>query len=134
MIKKHLECKQYFMDMDRAMSFSYDLQQQMTEEEKVADQKLMVLRDIIASKDYSCTINRFKELHSLVQASGIYSAINEMPKGAIHHIHSTACIPVEAFLDLTRDDSVYFNDRDKLLKCYPNPKKQQIDSYYVQCN
>lgn len=57
-----------------------------------------------------------------------------MPKGAIHHIHSTASIPIEAFIDLTRDDIVYFNDRDKLLKCYPNPKKQEIDQYYVQCN
>lgn len=106
----------------------------MTDEERQADEKLIELRDIIASKDYSCTINRFKELHSKVESSGIYNAINDMPKCAIHHIHSTAAIPSEAFLDLTRDDIVYFNDREKLLKCYPNPKKQAIDEYYVQCN
>ena len=95
----------------------------MTEDERQADEKLIKLRDIIASKDYSCTINKFKELHSKVENSGIYDAINEMPKSAIHHIHSTAAIPSEAFIDLTREDIVYFNDREKLLKCYPNPKK-----------
>lgn len=38
----------------------------MSEEERRADEKLIELRDIIASKDYSCTINKFKEMHSLV--------------------------------------------------------------------
>lgn len=55
-----------------------------------------------------------------------------MPKGAIHHIHSTAAIPVQAFIKLTKYDFVYFNDRDKLLKCYPNG--QNIDEHYVKCN
>lgn len=104
----------------------------MTEAEKQADQKLMVMRDIIASKDYSCTINRFKELHHKIQQSDIYRVINSMPKGAIHHIHSTAAIPVEAFLDITREDFVYYNDREKLLKCYP--KQTNIDPHYVKCN
>ena len=72
MIKKHMEAKQYFMDLDNDMCFSADLRATMTEEERQADEKLIALRDIIASKDYSCTINQFKELHSKVQNSGIY--------------------------------------------------------------
>ena len=123
MVDEHLKAKEYFIEQDKQKSFSYDLMEEMTEQEKLADEKLIKLRDIIASKDYSCTINRFKELHNIVQDSGIFNAINDMPKCAIHHIHSTAAIPIEAFVDLTRDDIVYFNDRDKLLKCYPNPKK-----------
>jgi len=66
MMNKHLENKEYFLGMDKKMSFSYDLMQQMTDEERQADEKLMKLRDIIASKDYSCTINHFKELHNVV--------------------------------------------------------------------
>ena len=93
---------------------------------------MRILRDEIASKDYSCTINKFKELHHKINESEIYRAIDSMPKGAIHHIHSTATIPVEAFIDITREDFVYYNDRDKLLKCYPNQKN--IDPYYVKCN
>ena len=104
----------------------------LTDEERQADEKLRNLRDKIASKDYSCTINRFKELHEFIQQSEIYRAINLMPKGGIHHIHSTAAIPIEAFIEITREDFVYYNDRDKLLKCYP--KQVNIDPYYVKCN
>lgn len=37
MIKNHLECKKYFMEKDHAMSFSYDLEQNMSPEERIAD-------------------------------------------------------------------------------------------------
>jgi hypothetical protein len=104
----------------------------MTEAERAADQKLRSLRDVIASKDYSCTINRFKELHHKTQASELYKAMNSMPKAGIHHIHSTAAIPVEAFIEITKEDFVYYNDRTKLLKCYP--KHVNVDPHYVKCN
>lgn len=104
----------------------------MTDAERKADLKLAKLRDVISSKDYSCTINRFKELHHIILESDIYRALNIMPKGAIHHIHSTASIPIEAFIEITKEDFVYYNDRDKLLKCYP--KQTNIDPYYVKCN
>ena len=90
------------------------------------------MRDEIASKDYSCTINEFSEMYEKIADSKLHKALNSMPKGGIHHIHSTATIPVESFLDITREDFVYYNDREKLLKCYPNYK--DIDPYYVKCN
>ena len=124
--------KQYFLDQDAQRSFSYGLEATLTEEERKADIKLCALRDKIASKDYSCTINKFKELHEFIQQSEIYKAIDLMPKGAIHHIHSTACIPIDAFIEITKEDIVYFNDRTKLLKCYPKPVN--IDPHYVKCN
>ena len=65
-VREHNKIKEQLMSMDEVGSFSYDLEMDMTDEEIAADSKLIKLRDIIASKDYSCTINRFKELHNKV--------------------------------------------------------------------
>lgn len=42
-----------------------------------------------------------------------------MPKGAIHHVHTTAANPINAYLKLTYDDKVYYSQRDRLFKVYP---------------
>ena len=55
-----------------------------------------------------------------------------MPKGALHHVHTTAVIPIDAYLKMTYDDRVYFNDRDRLFKVFP--KHKDILNGYIQCN
>jgi hypothetical protein len=54
-----------------------------------------------------------------LQESKLFKALNVMPKGAIHHIHTTAANPIEAYLKLTYDDMVYYSKRDELFKVYP---------------
>lgn len=49
----------------------------------------------------------------------LYKVLNAMPKGAIHHLHTTAANPIEAYLKLTYDDRVYYNAREGLFKVYP---------------
>jgi len=42
-----------------------------------------------------------------------------MPKGALHHIHTSAAPPVETYVKLTYDPIVYFNEREGLFKVFP---------------
>lgn len=42
-----------------------------------------------------------------------------MPKGGLHHLHTTAAPAVEFYLKLTYNDSVYFNEREKMFKVAP---------------
>lgn len=42
-----------------------------------------------------------------------------MPKGGLHHVHTTAAPSVDFYLKLTYNDSVYFNEREKLFKVAP---------------
>lgn len=53
-----------------------------------------------------------------------------MPKGAIHHIHTTAAPPVGTYMELTYEDIVYYNDREMMFKVFPKHKK--LDGY-LQC-
>lgn len=42
-----------------------------------------------------------------------------MPKGGLHHVHTTATPSIEFYIKLTYNDSVYFNEREKLFKVAP---------------
>lgn len=42
-----------------------------------------------------------------------------MPKGGLHHLHTTAAPSVDFYIKLTYNDSVYFNEREKLFKVAP---------------
>ena len=54
-----------------------------------------------------------------------------MPKGAIHHIHTTAANTLDSYLQLTYDDRVYFNNRYRLFKVYP--KHEDVADGYLKC-
>ena len=58
-----------------------------------------------------------------------------MPKGAIHHIHSTAAIPIDAYLKLTYDERTYFSATEQLFKVYPlyEQKPELIEKGYIPC-
>ena len=42
-----------------------------------------------------------------------------MPKGGLHHIHTTAAPSADFYVKLTYNDFVYFNEREKLFKVAP---------------
>ena len=42
-----------------------------------------------------------------------------MPKGGLHHLHTTAAPSVDFYIKLTYNDAVYFNEREKLFKVAP---------------
>jgi adenosine deaminase CECR1 len=76
-------------------------------------------------------IHSFFEHKETMENSALFRALNKMPKGAIHHLHTSAAIPVDAYVQLTYDERVYFNQRDRIFKVYP--KHQDVPEGYIQC-
>jgi hypothetical protein len=68
----------------------------------------------------------------LVEKSKLYEIINKMPKGSIHHLHTSAAPPVEVYLKMTYDDMVYYNERDGIFRVFPIA--EDAEEGYVQCN
>ena len=54
-----------------------------------------------------------------------------MPKGAVHHIHTSASPPVDVYVKLTYNPIVYFNERDAIFKVFP--KEEQVEDGYLRC-
>ena len=51
--------------------------------------------------------------------SSLYDIFDSMPKGGLHHIHTTAAPSADFYVKLTYNDFVYFNEREKLFKVAP---------------
>jgi len=51
--------------------------------------------------------------------SELYNILDKMPKGGLHHLHTTAAPSVDFYIQLTYNDFVYFNEREKLFKVAP---------------
>jgi 5,10-methenyltetrahydromethanopterin hydrogenase len=68
----------------------------------------------------------------VVEKSKLYEVIHKMPKGSIHHLHTSAAPPIEVYLKMTYDDKVYYNDRDGIFKVFPKP--EQAEDGYIKCN
>ena len=78
------------------------------------------MRDKVANNaELNRTIHDFFDNKSEMENSELFRALNLMPKGAIHHIHTTAANPIDSYIKLTYDDRVYYNNREKLFKVYP---------------
>jgi hypothetical protein len=114
------------------MHFSYDLEASLTAEEHLASEKLRKLREeIVDEEKMNVCIHNFFENKEFIEKSKIFKVLNMMPKGAIHHLHTSAANPIDAFLKLTYDERVYFCSRDRLFKVFP--KHIDVDDGYVKC-
>ena len=54
--------------------------------------------------------------------SSLYEIFDSMPKGGLHHIHTTAAPSADFYVKLTYNDCVYFNEREQLFKVVPVSK------------
>lgn len=52
----------------------------------------------------------------------LYEILSKMPKGALHHVHSTAAPHVDVFIELTYEPETYYNERAGLFKVYDRPE------------
>jgi hypothetical protein len=53
-----------------------------------------------------------------------------MPKGGLHHLHTTAAPSVECYIRMTYNPAVYFNEREKMFKVAP---RGLDEDGYVRC-
>lgn len=54
-----------------------------------------------------------------------------MPKGGLHHVHSSAAASVDDLIRLTYDERAYFSSSEKLFKVFP--KHLKVGKGFVQC-
>lgn len=124
--------KAALIEAEAKQHFSYGLEATLTDAERKADGHLKVIREKIANNgELNRTIHDFFENKEVMENCELFRVLNLMPKGAIHHIHTTAANPIDAYLKLTYDDRVYYNKRDNLFKVYP--KHEGVLDGYVQC-
>ncbi len=100
------------------MRFSADLPE-LTAEEKQAEEKLNKLKGELSDDKYNISIHNFFETRPKLLKSKLYEMLNEMPKGALHHLHTTASPSGDFYMKLTYNDSVYYNEREQLFKVAP---------------
>jgi hypothetical protein len=90
-----------------------------------------MLKSKLVNSDFNVVIRDFFANRKKVEESTLYTVLDKMPKGAIHHIHTSAAPPVDVYLELTRDPIVYYNEREKLFKVFT--KTSQVEDGYVSC-
>lgn len=101
------------------MHFSYDLEATLTDAERQADQKLTELKSELVNPMFNVVIRDFTDNRAKVESSKLFEVLNKMPKGAIHHIHTSAAPPVDVYLSLTYDPIVFYNERERIFKVFP---------------
>ena len=128
----HRKRKEALVQLEAEQHFSYSLEAGLTDDERAADVKLRAMRDEIADNEkMNRTIHNFWEHKETMENCSLFKALNSMPKGGIHHIHTTAANPIDAYLELTYDDAVYYQNKEKLFKVYP--KHEGVADGYIQC-
>ena len=121
------------MELEMIKRFSWDLEETLTVAERKANLKLLAMRDQISLEGiHNILIKSFFENKEAVESSSLYQALNAMPKGANHHVHTTAANPIEAYVAITYDDRVYYNQRESLFKVYPQKNPDILDGY-IRC-
>ena len=101
--------------------------------ERKANLKFLDMRDRVALEGiHNLTIHNFYKARPEIERSALYGALHAMPKGANHHVHTTAANPIDAYVALTYDKRVYYNKRESLFKVYPQ-EDAVIGDGYVQC-
>ena len=104
----------------------------LTNEERRAELKLAKMRDEIADNAVlNRTAHNFFEHKEVMESCRLFKALNKMPKGALHHLHTSAAIPIEAYVEVTYDDRVYFSQRESLFRVYP--KHENVADGFLKC-
>lgn len=80
---------------------------------------------------YNVTIHDFYKVKDKLMATQLYSVLEKMPKGGLHHVHTTAAPHVDVFIELTYDPLTYYNERMGLFKVFLNPTMKEDG--FVQC-
>ena len=81
---------------------------------------------------YNIVIHDFYKVKDRLESTQLYEVLSKMPKGGLHHVHTTAAPHVNVFLDLTYEPETYYNEREGLFKVY-NDHLVKEDGF-VRCN
>ena len=104
--------------------FSYRERSTLSIDEKLADKKLTALKSKLVTPLYNVTLHGFYEQKDRLEKSTLYKILDKMPKGALHHVHTTAAPHVKTYIELTYDPVTYYNEREGLFKVFPDHQKE----------
>jgi hypothetical protein len=101
------------MQIEAEQHFSYGLEATLTDKERKANEIIKTHREEIANNEYlNRTIHNYFKNKEIMETCELFKILNCMPKGAIHHIHTTAANPIDAYLKVTYDERVYYSERE----------------------
>ena len=112
------------------LHFSYDMHCQITEDEKLANEKLQKLKGALLTPMYNVVLHDFFKNKEKVEGSDLFKVLDAMPKGALHHIHTTAAPHVDTYIQLTYNPVTHYNEREGLFKVFPDMRHEDG---YVPC-
>lgn len=105
----------------------------LSENERKANEKLIALRKEVANDEHlNQTIHNYFDYKRQIEGSKLFEVLDRMPKGAVHHIHSMAAHSLDNFLELTKDDRVYYSAKMKDFKVFT--KNEFVEEGYLRVN
>ncbi len=111
--------------------FSYDVKSKATDAERAANEKLKLLKDSLVTPTYNVTIHDFYKVQDGLMKTQLYQVLSDMPKGGLHHVHTTAAPHADIFIELTYEPETYYNERQGLFKVFQNAASKEDG--FVQC-
>merc|ERR1711957_173090 len=131
MLDAHRTQREALIKADEQLHFSSDVV--LNAKEKLCNEKLQKLKDQLVKPDGTEDViarNFFKN-RGKVQDSKLFQVLREMPKGAIHPIHTTASPPTETYIQMTYEDITYYNTRENVFRVFPDPS--QVKDGFIRC-
>lgn len=123
-LAEHRAKKAEMIAEEAKQHFSYDMHQQETPDEKLANEKLQALKVDLCNPTYNVVLHNFFDNKDKIQQSQLYKVLDAMPKGALHHVHTTAAPNVDTYIELTYEKETHYNEREGLFKVFPDMRHE----------
>ena len=79
---------------------------------------------------YNVVLHDFFKNKDKIENSDIYKVLDAMPKGGLHHLHTSAAPHVDTYIELTYEPITHYNEREGLFKVFPD---MHHEDGYVPC-
>ena len=128
LMDEHKKQRDALFAKDDAQRFSSDIK--LTPEEEQANKKWLALRNQVAdNENFNMTIHNHFEQKSKIMDSKLYKVLDQMPKGAVHHMHTTAQFSLDVYKKLTYDDKAYYCEKENMFKVFTSA--DQVEEGYI---
>jgi len=120
---------------DRKDYFCVDVPE-LTDEENKANEKFQKIRDELLSDGKLPFLDEYYDSLPVISQSKLYEKLQKMPKGGHLHLHLTASCKIDFLMELSKEDCVYYNEKDNKFKIFVDlePEEGYIKSSEMREN
>lgn len=104
--------KAALIEEEKDIHFSAAEAKTLNAAELSANKKLKALQSQLATPLHNVVIQDFYQMKPKLEAHQLHKVLDLMPKGALHHLHTTASPSVEEYIKLTYFNEVAYNERE----------------------